>query len=68
MNSYQFEHIHVKYAKVMISHKGRLFIKAGSHIYLESLSDYSCLETGLTYVFGNNGKYVKRISNYTTGI
>ena len=52
----------------MISPKGRLFIKAGSRIYLESLSDYSCLETGLTYVFGNNGKYVKRISNYITGI
>ena len=66
MNSYQFEHIHVKSAKVMIS--GRLFIKAGSRIYLQSLSDYSCLETGLTYVFGNNGKYVKRISNYITGI
>ena len=68
MNSYQFEHIHVKSAKVMISPKGRLFIKAGSRIYLESVSDYSCLETGLTYVFGNNGKYVKRISNYITGI
>ena len=30
MNSYQFEHIHVKSAEVMIFPKGRLFIKAGS--------------------------------------
>ena len=39
MNSYQFEHIHAKSAKVIMSPKGRLFIKAGSRIYLESLFD-----------------------------
>ena len=68
MGSYQFDFIKGKAAKVLKSPKGNLYVKAGQRIYFESCCGYSCLVTGLTYVFNDGGTYVKRISNYISGI
>ena len=68
MGSYQFDFIKGKAAKDLKFPKGNLYVKAGKRIYFESCCDHSCLVTGFTYVLNDEGTYVKRISNYFSGI
>lgn len=60
-----FEFIQVKPATIKATPKSlKRYIKAGQRIYLESLSNYTSLKDGTTYIFNDTGTKVKRIKNY----
>lgn len=60
-----YNYIKVKPATIKATPKSlKKYIKAGQRIYLESLSNYTSLKDGTTYIFNDDKTQVKRIKNY----